>query len=81
MLNLAIILFANKIAFSSQIKQLKRFYSSFTCGDAIYEVLLFLSTHHLIGVGNNVNWSLSSLIIPASSFRTLQKSLLLSLFP
>ena len=32
----------NKIAFFSQRKQLKRFDSSFTCGDAIYEVLLFL---------------------------------------
>ena len=34
--------FSNKIAFSSQKKQLKRFDSSFTWGDAIYEVLLFL---------------------------------------
>ena len=50
--------FANEIAFSSQRKQLKRFDSSFTFGDAIYEVLPgYFSTHHLIGVGNNVNWS------------------------
>ena len=42
--------FNNKIAFSSQKIQLKRFDSSFTCGDAIYEVLLFLSTHHFIDV-------------------------------
>ena len=34
--------FANKIAFSPLRKQLKRFDSSFTRGDAIYEVLLFL---------------------------------------
>ena len=49
--------FANKIAFSTQRKQLKRFDSGFTCGDAIYEVLLLLSTHHLNSVGKNVNWS------------------------
>ena len=48
--------FANKIAFSSQRKQLIRFDSSFTHGNAIYEVIHF-SKHHLIGVGNNVNWS------------------------
>ena len=34
--------FANKIAFSSRGNKLKRFDSSFTCGDAIYEVLLSL---------------------------------------
>ena len=45
---------ANKIAFSSHTKQLKRFDSSFTCGDAKF---CYFSTHHLIGVGNNVNWS------------------------
>ena len=44
--------FANKIAFFSQRKQLKRFDFSFTCDDTISN---YLSSHHLIGVGNNVN--------------------------
>ena len=43
---------ANKIAFSSQRKQLKRFDSGFTSGEAIY----YSSTHYLISVGNDVNW-------------------------
>ena len=73
--------FANKIAFSSQRNQLKRFDSGCTCGDAIYEVLLFFYASPyrcrktLIGV--------ELLIIPTLSFRMLQKSLglKLSLFP
>ena len=73
--------FVNKIAFCSQKKQLKRFDSSFTCGDAMYEVQLFFygSPHRcrktLIGV--------ELLIILTLSFHMLQNSLglLLSLVP
>ena len=46
--------FANKIAFSGQSKQLKRFDSSFTCDDGFMQFYYF-STHHLIGVGNSVH--------------------------
>ena len=67
--------FANKIALSSQRKQLKRFDSSFTHGDAIYEVYYF-PMHHLVSVGNNVNWRIGVelSIVPALSFRMLQKA-------
>ena len=49
--------FANRISFSSQRNQLRYFDSSFTCGDAVYEVLLFLYASPY-RCRNNVSWSL-----------------------
>ena len=49
--------FANKIAFSSQRKQIKHFDSMVLHVAMQFIKFYYFFTHHLIGVRNNVNWT------------------------